>query len=356
VSSNDFTTAFNRIVEDNSSYYLLGYYSANQKHDGKFRTIDIRIDGRPDLVVRARNGYVAPRGKPSKGAPPLTTGTTTLSGELADLIASPVPVANGLTFSASAAAFGATPPKNAVIITLEANGKDLNLTEQAGRFTGKLDALLVAFDRDDKPQATKRSTIDLGLKPESHVRLTDENGSFRFVSQLELPPGTYRLEAALVDSTTKKGGSLHYDLEVPDFAKAPLSMSNLVLASATASFWPTIADKGLSIALPVPPTALREFTQDDGVAVFAQVYDNKRDAASKLDITTTVRADAGRTVFNSHEERSGEEVQGGRIGFDYSTRFPLKGLPPGMYVLTVEVQSRVGNSDPISRIVQFRVR
>ena len=355
VNSNDFTTAFNRIVEDNSSYYLLGYYSANEKHDGKFRTIDVRVSGRPGLIVRARNGYVAPSGKPSKAVPP-ATGATMLSSQLGDLLASLVPVAGGVTFSATASAFSAAPQKNVVIVTLEVNGKDLKLTEQNGRFTGKLDALLVAFDRNGKPQATKRSTVDLGLKPESHDRLTEQSGSFRYVSQLELPPGTYRLEAAVVDSTTRKGGSVHYDLEVPDFAKAPLSMSNLVLASATASFWPTIADKGLGVTLPVAPTALREFTQDDGVAVFAQIYDNKRTPANKLDITTTVRTDDGRALLNSHEEHSAEDVQSPRVGFDYSTRFGLKGLSPGLYVLTVEVKSRLGNSDPIRRMVQFRIR
>jgi hypothetical protein len=37
VNRNDFATAFQRIVDDNSSYYVMGYYSTNERRDGRFR-------------------------------------------------------------------------------------------------------------------------------------------------------------------------------------------------------------------------------------------------------------------------------------------------------------------------------
>src|SRR5918994_159028 len=63
VNRNDFTNAFQRIVDDNSSYYMFGYYSSNDRRDGRFRKIVVRLKNRPGLVVRARKGYVAPRGR-----------------------------------------------------------------------------------------------------------------------------------------------------------------------------------------------------------------------------------------------------------------------------------------------------
>jgi len=56
INTNDIDGALKRIVADLSSYYLLGYESTNNKLDGKFRSISVRVK-RPGVQVRARNGY-----------------------------------------------------------------------------------------------------------------------------------------------------------------------------------------------------------------------------------------------------------------------------------------------------------
>ncbi len=57
VNSNELDKGFRRIVDDLSSYYLLGYYSTG-KLDGKFHSITVRVK-RPGVRVRARRGYLA---------------------------------------------------------------------------------------------------------------------------------------------------------------------------------------------------------------------------------------------------------------------------------------------------------
>lgn len=351
LNSNDLQTAFARIVDENSSYYLLGYYSTNDKRDGKFRTIDVRIKGRPGLTVIARKGYLAPRGSTSSVKP----AAGTVSDQLGALIASPVPVTTGISFRVMPAPFRTDDRKNAVLVTLEINGRDLKLTREGDRYTGKLDTLLVAYDRDGKAQASQRSAVDLGFKPDSYDRITRQDGSFRFVTQLELPAGTYRLDAAVVDSESKKGGALHYDLQVPDFSKGPVSISGLLLASSRASFWPTVADKGLKVRLSIPPTALREFTRDDVLALFAQIYDNAGTPSHGVDITTTIRNEEGLVSFSSREDRLSNGLQNTGSGYEYAVRVPLKDLAPGRYVLAVEARSRTGNDPSASRVVQFQI-
>lgn len=57
VNSNDLAGGLRRVVDDLSSYYLLGYYSTG-KLDGRFHPITVRIK-RPGVNVRARRGYLA---------------------------------------------------------------------------------------------------------------------------------------------------------------------------------------------------------------------------------------------------------------------------------------------------------
>ena len=60
VMSNNFDDFFERIVRENSAYYLIGYYSTNDRADGKFRSHDIKVNRRGVRVVN-RRGYLAPR-------------------------------------------------------------------------------------------------------------------------------------------------------------------------------------------------------------------------------------------------------------------------------------------------------
>jgi VWFA-related protein len=58
VNSNDLDRGLRRVVDDLSSYYLLGYYSSNPKTDGSYRAIKVRVK-RSGVDVRHRRGYRA---------------------------------------------------------------------------------------------------------------------------------------------------------------------------------------------------------------------------------------------------------------------------------------------------------
>jgi VWFA-related protein len=57
VNNNNLAGGLKRVVDDLSSYYLLGYYSGG-KLDGRFHSITVRVK-RPGVQVRARRGYLA---------------------------------------------------------------------------------------------------------------------------------------------------------------------------------------------------------------------------------------------------------------------------------------------------------
>ena len=56
INTNNIDGALRRIVDDLSSYYLMGYYTTNTKLDGGYRSISVRVR-RPGLTLRHRKGY-----------------------------------------------------------------------------------------------------------------------------------------------------------------------------------------------------------------------------------------------------------------------------------------------------------
>lgn len=53
--------AFQQIATELQAQYLLGYYPSEERMDGKFRRIAVKVPKRPDLRIRARQGYYAPK-------------------------------------------------------------------------------------------------------------------------------------------------------------------------------------------------------------------------------------------------------------------------------------------------------
>ncbi len=54
VNRNDLDTAFDRIVTENSSYYVLGFYSTNERRDGRYRKLGSASSGPASGCARAR--------------------------------------------------------------------------------------------------------------------------------------------------------------------------------------------------------------------------------------------------------------------------------------------------------------
>jgi len=350
VNRNDFNSAFERVVTENSTYYMLGYYPSNDRRDGRFRKIEVRVK-RPGLQVRSRKGYVAPRGRAPS---PKTTDSTNASATIREAMSSPLPI-SAVGMSVFAAPFKGAAPNATIAIAVELAAGEFKYVEKNGLLANDLEIAFMAVDNKGKLHSGDRSTVNLALKPETFTRVKSQG--FRVISQMELPPGRYQLRVGAAESGGRSG-SVMYDLDVPDFYKTPFTMSGLAVTAASAGQTPTARSKDpLRDFLPGPPTAAREFQRGDELALFAEVYENAAgSAAHKLDITTTVRADDGRVVLQNQEERSSTELKGGRGGYGFTTRIPLKDFSPGIYVIHVEAKSRTAPDKPVSRDVQIRVR
>jgi VWFA-related protein len=349
INSNDFTNAWTRVVSDNSAYYVLGYYPTNEKRDGRFRKIEVKVK-RDGVEVRSRKGYTAAKGKPPAVKPP---SDEKASPELRQVLDSPVPL-SGLTMRAFAAPFKGTAPNASLAIGVEASGRDLSFSQRDGKFVNDFEISAIAIDSQGKVRDGDRSLLNMGLKPETRARVAQSG--LRLITRLTLPPGKYQLRVAARETGGGRLGSLNYDVIVPDFTDGKLTMSGIIVAAASQqSVMTAKPDEELRTLLPAPATAAREFPEGDTVAIFVEVYDNDLKAPHKVDIVTTVLADDGKTVFSTTEERDSSELQGKAGGYGTTVQVPLKGFAPGIYVLRVEAKSRAGKDVKVSRDVPFKV-
>ncbi len=341
--------AFVRIRNENSHYYILGYYPSNEKRDGKFRKIDLKVT-RPGVTVLARRGYVAPKNeKPEPAATETKEGTTPALRE-AVLSAAPT---GGLPIAVTATPFRGSPENASVLVMLQTPPGAVKFVEKNGKLEGDLEVSFIAIDTQGKTRGGEHLDLVMPLKPETAAAV--QRAGMLVQSRVALPPGRYVLRVGARDATTERVGSVHCDLEVPDYAKLPLSMSGLVISSEQTALANPRPDKSLTTALPGSPAVIRDFRQNDQVGVLAEIYDMKTATPHEIDIITTVVGEDGHEAYRHDDKRSTADLQGTQGGFGYLLQVPMASLAPGSYLLRVEARSRLDANSAVARETMIRV-
>ena len=345
VNSNNFGDAFTRLVQEQSVYYMLAFNSALDKDDGLYVPVTVRVK-RPGLKVLAREGYVAPfKGRDNVTAPDRRPGVERA-------LASPVPV-GGVPIRAFATPFKGKGKKAAIAVSLEMDPQALGLREEAnGSLRGSIDVRLVATDvrANVLPQVRQVGTIS--IPPESRDMV--EREGLHVLTKTELDPGRYQLRIAV--GTAQRGGSVIYDLDVPDFSKRELMMSGLVLRGPERPegvFLPT--GDPLEVMALQGPTTSRVFRAGDSVALFAEIYASTSGRPHTVEVAASVRSESGAVTPVAAATRSSEELKKQGDILRFSAPLPLSDLPAGRYVLSVQAKSSAGG-DPVAREVPFRIR
>src|SRR5690606_21703669 len=111
--------------------------------------------------------------------------------------------------------------------------------------------------------------------PEGTVEFVRANG-FAMTRRLDLAPGKYQLHVAARATNGRTAGAVRYDLDVPDFTKAPLSISGITLTSIAAARVPAPKPEQAFIdVVPEVPSTRREFLANDTLTLFWDVYDTR---------------------------------------------------------------------------------
>ena len=352
VGVNDLGGGLDRIVKQTSAYYVLGYYSKNPKHDGKYRKIEVKVDRR-DVTVRARHGYVA---QPAKEPTPASFPGPAGSPEAVRAALSAVLPLPGMSLTTTAAAFREESGRTASIaVVLEGAGADLALTPRDGASSGPLDLLAAAIQPHGEIAAIEATHLQLALPAPTADRV--QQYGFRWLARLNnVKPGRYQLRTVAASGPDMLG-SVWYDLTVPDFGNDPLTMSDVLVASVSGLQVPTFKpDKAMQELLRGPATANRRFAQTDGIVASAEIYDNRPSQAHDIETTVILKNERGAEVFRSADtQTSWQQAELSRRVLRTRTPFELKDCPPGRYTLTVDARKRQDPSAHASRTIPIQV-
>lgn len=175
-----------RMMADLNSYYLMSYYSSNDKLDGRFRKIAVRVK-RPGVEVRARPGYLAP------------TEADVLAASAIPTSAGPTPVVTR-ALAALAPARGNLPvriqaagSRNRIRVIVELDAATVKQPEWATG--GSLRAWLEPEGKGGtaKPLALPAVTVDLAVGRRSiPIGFEETLTAGRYVVRVELTPRAIR--------------------------------------------------------------------------------------------------------------------------------------------------------------------
>jgi hypothetical protein len=335
-SPSQFKGGVAQILRETGSYYVLGYVSPKVRPVEDFnavrgyRKIDVRVK-REGLTVRGRTGFV-PRPTPEPPKKPVSPLTEALAGVLPK---------DDLPLRVSAAAF-ATPGTLDPVALIVLNVEEPAPTE---RTTDRLEMQARAFTHHGDARGMMQQALDVTLP-------TGRQGDvpFEVLAQLPMKPGRMELRVSARSQRLNLEGSVYAGLDVPDFAKAKLSLSSVVVS--TTPTWPAAPLDTFRGILPIVPTSRRTFATTDRAAAFVRIYQGGRTSALPATVTSRIldRADAS-PVQHTHT------IDAGRFGAaraaDYTVDLPLAALVPGSYLLRLSVSC---GEESATRDLRFSVR
>lgn len=213
--SNDFGEAFTRVERDISSYYILGFASANASKDGRYRRLSVRVKNRPTVKVEAKAGYYADRDFAH-------TGKADREALLQEQLTAPIPVTDVPMF-VTAGWFRLAADKYYVPISLAVPGNAVPASTSAATLD------VAGFIRDERGFPVGRIRDTITVPPGKAEELAAKQVLYQ--TGVTLPPGRFSLKIVVRENADGQMGTFETPIVVPELKQSPVKVSSLVLST-----------------------------------------------------------------------------------------------------------------------------
>jgi VWFA-related protein len=329
-NATDMKRMMTEIVQENGSYYLLGYYPEPFTADGKFHELKVHVK-RPGLRVRARAGYEAPSA---------TRATAPLSESVSAAISAGVNV-SGLPLRAFAEPIATDGKTRTVAVTVELTYPAL--ADGSGRIDDNLEVRLIALDPDAKEKANATRTHHFTAP-------APRSGSATFLINdvIQVPNQPVTLRVAIGSQALAKAGTVQLVVDMPRESKG-LMLGGFSVGFDGPARQAVMLPQAFEGLIPFQPTTTRTFVAADVLRLFGHVYWKDKNARPVVALTLTGPAGSVTTHPELAEMKSGDQQDA-----VIAAMLPMQNLAAGKYHLAISATLPGGK--PVSRDVLFEVK
>jgi VWFA-related protein len=344
--SNDFSPAFQRIQQDTSAYYVIGFRSTNPVRDGHYRRLTVKLN-RANVKLEYRPGYYAPADYKHANK---DERERQLQEELSsDLPATDVEVYLQAYYFRSDAGNGQ--PRFYVPVSLVVPSSQIPFVKGGDRSKATLDIIGWLKNTAGQDMAEIRQTVKLSI--DDSQQLSRKN--IQYTTGFTLPLGKYHLKFVVRENETGRMGSFETDINLPDLKKFPLKLSSVVLSNQRSPAGKKDDTPLTNGGFTWVPNVAHVFRTDQHMYLLYEVYDPaagpEKNAASTpaikpgVKVLTSIEFLQGTTkVFETPlvEANSVNAPTRGAVAFAFD--IPLDRLNAGLYICQVNVIDDTGGS------------
>ncbi len=320
--SNSFGQVFDKVVNDTSAYYVLGYSSTNASRDGRFRRIKVKLR-RSDLKLEYRSGYYAARDFAHSSK-------DDREQQLQDQLASDLS-ATDLAAYVSAAYFRLGDNRYYVPISIVVPGYQIPITKASDKNRATLDVLGLVRDAQGRPIGRVRDTVRLSTDAPDDLR----RKTVQYETGLEMPPGKYHVKFVVRENEDGTYGSYETDIVVPDLKQSSVKLSSVVVGTQLQTATRKndrnpLARDGRELV----PNVTHVVSSGQHLYFYYEVYD----PATPVKVMTTIAFFRGKVrAFETPLVQTTEMSAPDRRSAVFQFDVPASSLKPGLYTCQINV-------------------
>lgn len=345
-NNNDIARGLDQLVEENSAYYMLGFYPEAGKWDGKFHKVKVVVRAHPELTVSFRKGYLA------KTPPPENKGFDPKVAEAIEAISSPL-VRRDIDLRLTPLYIDNAQRDPAVTLLLHIDTSKLTFVQSEGRYHDQLEEVGFVFDANGKPIDTFSDNLELNLLPQSYQ--TALKRGFVATRTLNVKPGTYQVRLFVRETGFGLIGTANDFIDIPNMKSEKLTASSLFLSGQAVEQGKVVDTAGLG-----GTPSQRRFQRNGQFAYSLVIYNPKLDDKSKqpqLEMRTRILK--GNQVVFTGDLRPVVAGEGSALPFRVVTGGVIKlaSLSPDDYTIEVTVVDKLRKKEinVLRREIDFSV-